>query len=102
MTREELQELCALYVLGTLAPQEAASLEARLQAGDPDVVREVTAFRAVVALLPHALPPIPPDSAVRARLMAQIQATLPAIQARQPPAPRRAWGWLRVPPLWLP
>ena len=102
MTPEELQELCSLYVLGTLEPQEAAALEARLQAGDPDAVREVTALREVVALLPHALPPVPPDPAIRARLMAQIQATLPTAQTRQMRAPRRSFGWLRVVPVWLP
>src|SRR5262249_37776861 len=101
MTPEELQELCSLYVLGALEPQEAAALEARLQAGDPDAVREVTALREVVALLPHALPPVPPDPAIRARLMAQIQATLPMAQTRQMRAPRRSLGWPRVLPVWL-
>jgi anti-sigma-K factor RskA len=102
MTSEELQELCALYVLGALEPQEAATLEARLQAGDPDVVREVTAFRAVVRLLPHALPPVSPDPTVRARLMAHIQATLPAAKTGQPQAPRRPARWFRAPWVWLP
>ena len=71
MTPEELQELCALYVLGALEPQDAATLEARLQAGDPDIVREVAACRRMVELLPHALPSRPPHPAVRARLMAR-------------------------------
>ncbi len=55
MTPEELQEICALYVLGALEPQEAAALEARLQAGEPDVVRTITELRDVVQVLPHAL-----------------------------------------------
>lgn len=102
MTPEELQELCSLYVLGALEPQEVGAIEARLQAGDPDAVREVTALRAVVALLPHALPPVPPDPAVRARLMTQLQAALPTAEARQTRAPRRSLGGLRVLPVWLP
>src|SRR5215813_9619078 len=102
MTPEELQELCSLYVLGALEPQEAAAFEARLQAGDSDMVREVTALREVVALLPHALPPVPPDPAVRARLMAQIQAALPTAQAQRTRASRPSLGWLRVLPVWLP
>jgi anti-sigma-K factor RskA len=102
MTSEELQELCSLYVLGALEPQEAAAIEARLQAGDPDAVREVTVLREVVALLPYALPPVPPDPAVRTRLMTQLQAALPTSQAQRTRAPRRSFGWLRVLPVWLP
>jgi anti-sigma-K factor RskA len=102
MTPEELQELCALYVLGALEPQEAAAIEARLQAGDPDAVREVTTLREVVALLPQALPPVPPDPAVRARLMTQLQTALPTAQGQRTRAARRSFGWRRVLPVWLP
>jgi anti-sigma-K factor RskA len=102
MTPEELQELCALYVLGALEPQEAGAIEARLQAGDPDAVREVTALREVVALLPYALPPVPPDPAVRAHLMTQIQTTLPMAQVQRTRTARRSSGWLRALPVWLP
>jgi len=103
MTPDELQELCALYVLGTLEPQEAAALEARLQAGDPDVVRTVAAFREVAELLPYALSPVSPSPAVRARLLDRVQSTLPARQARQEAARRRgAPRWFRTSLVWLP
>jgi anti-sigma-K factor RskA len=103
MTPEELQELCALYVLGALPAQDVATIEARLQAGDPDVVREVHAFRAVVHLLPQALPPVTPPAAVRARLMARVQASVRA-PLRQPQGapPRRLFAWLGRPLVWFP
>jgi anti-sigma-K factor RskA len=102
MTPEELQELCALYVLGALEPPEAAALEARLQAGDPAVVREVEAFREVVALLPHALLPVPPDPAVRVRLMARAQSTLTERPSRQATALPGLLRRLRAPLVWFP
>ena len=95
MTPEELQELCALYVLGALDAAEASSLEARLRAGDADVVREVTMAREIVEHLPYALQPVVPDPAVRARLMQRIQDSAPTVA----PAARwrrrhRLWLWL--------
>ena len=103
MTPEELQELCALYVLGTLSPQEAATIETRLQAGDPEVVREVHAFRAVVDLLPHALPPVAPNPAVRARLMTRLQDSLAATHGvHEATAPRSFFAWLARPLVWFP
>jgi anti-sigma-K factor RskA len=100
MMPEELQELCALYVLGILEPQAAADLEARLRAGDVEVVREMEAFRKVVELLPYALPPLPPDPAVRAQLMARVQTALQ--EPRRDPTPRRFLARFRTPLAWLP
>jgi len=104
MTPEELQELCALYVLGVLEPQAAADLEARLRAGDPDVVRAVGVFREVVELLPYALTPLSPNPAVRAQLMARIHTTLPE-ETQVPRTATASQGLLarfRTPLLWLP
>jgi anti-sigma-K factor RskA len=103
MTPEELQELCALYVLGTLPPPEAATIEARLQAGDPQVVREVQAFREMVGLLPHALPPVMPPAAVRARLMARVASSESASESRHIPTVRGGWlAWFGRPLIWFP
>lgn len=103
MTPEELQGLCALYVLGALEPQAAGELEARFGAGDPDVVREIQAFRAVVDVLPYTLTPLAPAPAVRAELMARAQpspaAARPAPQTTLPPGHLRRW---RTPLFWLP
>jgi anti-sigma-K factor RskA len=74
MTPEELQELSALYVLGALEAEAAAELEARLQAGDTEIMHAIQAFQQVADLLPYALPPIPPRPTVRTRLMARVQA----------------------------
>jgi anti-sigma-K factor RskA len=98
MTPEELQELCALYVLGALEPPEADSIAARLQAGDEEVVRAVAAFRDVVQLLPHALAPVAPDPAVRADLLARLQVS----RASQAMRSDGRLARLRRPLLWLP
>jgi anti-sigma-K factor RskA len=91
----QLQELCALYVLGALDAMEAAGLEARLRAGDAEVAREVAALREVVEHLPYALQPVAPDPAVRARLMRRIQESVPTVgrPARRRGRPR-LWLWL--------
>jgi len=88
----QLQELCALYVLGALDTAEATNLEARLRAEDADVVREVTAWREIVEHLPYALQPVVPDPAVRARLMRRMQDSAPTVAS-----PAR---WRRRQPLW--
>lgn len=103
MTPEERQELCALYVLGALEPEEMATVDAHLQAGDPEVVREVAVFRATVALLPHALPPVSPNPAVRTRLMARLQAAQPVPDVpRVSPVRRTLRDRLKTPLVWLP
>ena len=103
MTPEELQELCALYVLGALEPQEAALIEARLQANDPEVTQEITSLREVTTLLPHALTPVPPSPTVRAQLMARIQASRHEAPRQQSMLVSRGFfGWLRLPQVWVP
>jgi anti-sigma-K factor RskA len=103
MTPEELQELCALYVLGTLSPEEAATIEARLQAGDPEVIREVRVFRQVIGILPHALPSVAPSPAVRMRLMARVQASLAETDGVPEMASLRSFlVWLGRPFVWFP
>ena len=103
MTPEELQELCALYVLGALEPPAAGELETRLRTGDPDVVREIQALRAVVDVLPYALTPLAPDAAVRARLLARV--SVQPAEVRRTSASTPAPGLLarfRTPLFWLP
>jgi anti-sigma-K factor RskA len=103
MTPEELQELCALYALGVLEPHAAADLEARLHAGDPEVVLAVQACRDVVELLPYTLTPVPPAPAVRARLMARLHAAMPEErQGLQTTTSRGLLARFRTPLLWLP
>jgi anti-sigma-K factor RskA len=103
MTPEELQELCALYVLGALEPQEAASIENRLQTEDPEVVRTVAELRDVVNLLPYALPQVPPDPRVRARLLEQLQ--ISGREERRRQDKRALWrlsAWFHRPLVWAP
>jgi anti-sigma-K factor RskA len=93
MTTEELQERCALYVLGALEATEAADLEARLRAGEPEVLQEVARLQTVVHHLPYALPPVAPDPAVRHRLMQRLQAAAPETSSVRGPQ-RRLWVWI--------
>lgn len=99
MTPEELQELCALYALHALDADEAAIIEERLRAGDPEVLEELAAFREVVQLLPHALPLQTPPPRVRAQLLQRIQAAQPASPPRERATTahvtplRRRWRW---------
>ena len=103
MTPEELQELCALYVLGALEPQAAAELEARLRAGDPDVLGAVRAYHDVSALLPYALPPLAPHPHVRSQLMARVQNSLSDVRAATSANVSQGFlARLRRPLLWLP
>jgi anti-sigma-K factor RskA len=103
MTPDELQELCALYVLGALEPQATADLEARLRAGDPDVLREVRACHDVSTLLPYALPPLAPHPNVRAQLMARVQTTMTEAQvATSTNISQDFLARFRRPLLWLP
>jgi anti-sigma-K factor RskA len=104
MTPDELQALCALYVLGALEPHAAADLEARLQAGELDVVREVQALREVVDLLPYALTPLPPPPTVRAQLMARLNAAPPEATpgGTATSTSRRLPARFRTPLFWLP
>lgn len=103
MTPEERQELCALYVLGALEPEEMADLDARLQAGDPDIIHDIGMFRETVDLLPYGLSAVSPNPEVRNRLMERVRET---VQEREPPsavpASQGLLAWLRTPWVWLP
>lgn len=91
MTHEELQEYCALYVLGALEASEAAEIEARLQAGDVAVQREVEAFRNAMHTLPLSLPSTAPDARIRERLLQHIRQERPQERPAPAPALRRRW-----------
>jgi hypothetical protein len=103
MTSEELQDLCALYVLDLLDPQEMVEIDARIRTGDGEVLRSILAYREVLGLLPHALPLHQPAPAVRERLMAGLHTTIHEPQGQQEPTGRpKKGGWLRSPWLWVP
>lgn len=83
MTREEISELAAAYALGGLEGADRARFEARLRAGDADVLAALRDFEDTLAGLAAAAPETPPP-AVKAALMERITAA-----ADRAPAPAR-------------
>jgi hypothetical protein len=67
----ELFDLVPEYVLGTLAEADSLRLEAGL-ASSPLLAREVDDVRALLAGAADLLPPVPPDPAVRERLLRSL------------------------------
>ncbi len=88
----------AAYVLGALEPAEANAFRAHLESCA--VCRdEVSAFGAVVDVLPLGAPPQTAPRALKRRVMATVRTEARAAEPR--PAPRRGWatGWLPRPAL---
>lgn len=73
-TLQEVRERAALFVLGALAPQEAAAVAARLAAGDARYLEAVGEARAVADDLAYAAAPRAPRPAARERVLARIAA----------------------------
>jgi anti-sigma factor ChrR (cupin superfamily) len=73
-TLQEVRERAALFVLGALAPHEAAAVEAQLAAGDARYVDAVAEARAVADDLAYAAPPRAPRPAARDRVLARVAA----------------------------
>ncbi|MDZ4673993.1 MAG: anti-sigma factor [Gemmatimonadota bacterium] len=97
--RAELRDLAAAYALGALDQAEASAFEAAMQA-DPTLVREVTEYREVQALLAGTenTPSLP--SALKDRVMARV--TREKTTALPTPTPGRRteatprWAWLSI------
>lgn len=84
-TRDEFEELVAIYALGGLPDAERKRLEAHLQ--ECSHCRELLAQeRAIVQLLPRGLTPVEPSAAVKRNLLARVDADL-AQDARPAAAP---------------
>lgn len=80
--RDDLDDLAAEYVLGTLAGDDRVQFEARLRR-DPSAARAVTAWAQRLQPLAEAVPPAIPPAALWQRIVAEVG--LP-----QKPS-RRAW-----------
>ena len=91
MTREEISELAAAYALGGLEGADRARFEARLRAGDADVLAALRDFEDTLAGLAAAAHETPPP-AVKAALMERITAARAPAPAR-PLLRRRAAIW---------
>jgi hypothetical protein len=89
--REAMME----YALGSLPSDEAGGVRTHLDGGCAPCQRALREAREVLGLLPYALAPVPPPTAVKARISSSIAALPPARGDRAIVRPRR---WL--PLLW--
>jgi anti-sigma-K factor RskA len=95
--RDEHLELCAGYVLDTLSDAERRELEAHLAGGCEPCEAELRALSAGAAVLAMSAPPHRAPAAVRARVLAAIEASGASGAQAGPgaqsviPMPRRAW-----------
>jgi len=111
---DEVMAELAAAALGALSPEELAAVLDHA-ASSPPVAAELAAYRAAAALLAHAAPAAPLDSArsarLRARLLARAAADAEAARsvmplaavaggARAPAAAPPARGWVRATP-WI-
>ena len=81
---EELNALVAGYVLGDLSSDEMARFQELLMVY-PELAKEVASLQEALSMLPYGLPPQQPDSQVRSRLLAKVQAE--STPTGEPPEP---------------
>lgn len=74
-TRDELETLAALYAAGALDAQEAADVEARIEAGDSALEAAVRAHDRTVEALMDDVAPRMPDPRIKASLLARVALT---------------------------
>src|SRR5258708_29917955 len=80
MNREEIAELAAGYALGALDPDDRARFDALLASGDAEATAALRDFEGAVTGLARETIQSPPP-AVKAALMARIDAQGPSLQA---------------------
>ncbi len=90
------------YAFGILDPKDEEVIEARLRAGDAEAIRLVMEYRTLLSLLPHALPQHRPAAALRARLLATLDAPTRVSTNRPSPTRRPQTTWFRTPWVWMP
>lgn len=79
MTDSELEQLAALYHLGSLSDEEAAELNHR--ADDPVAAACLRSYSEAAAALVQALPPVAPPAGVKSAILAAIAAQNGGISA---------------------
>ena len=100
MNHDQWLEQADVYAAGALDGQDLAGFEAHLATGCAICAERLRETREALALMPRALPEVPPPAALRARVLARIAAESPPAAAPVPlrPSPRRSraiwWaGW---------
>lgn len=74
MPTDEVLELAALYALGALSAEEAATFEAHLAEGCPTCENEANAFATILGHLGYGVLPVTPRAEVRSRLLNRVRA----------------------------
>src|SRR5690242_17258670 len=82
-----LLELCADYVLGTIAPAERARLEAHLATGCAECEAEIAALSEGAFLLAASAVPVAAPRRMRERVLAAVSAEPERPSARVAPLP---------------
>lgn len=86
----------AAYLLGALAPEEAAAFAAHAERC-PRGQREEATLRPAVELLGVAVPPLPAPAVVRERVLAEVHEDVRRREQAARPARRRRWAGLALP-----
>lgn len=89
MTREEINDLAAIYALGGLDGEDRVRFESLLRSGDPDATAALRDFEETLTGLAGRLSESPPPS-VKAALMARVAADARARLASVEPSPGKA------------
>jgi anti-sigma factor ChrR (cupin superfamily) len=69
------EELAALYAAGVLPLDEAADVEARLEAGDPQLAGEIASYESILVALAEESEPTVPHPQIKERLLEQVART---------------------------
>ena len=75
---QQIEDDAAMYILGALSAEDAASFEQRLASGCALCQAEVRACENTMAALAASVPPAAPPADLKQRLLDQISQTQPA------------------------
>src|SRR5262245_5741411 len=100
----EVTELAALYLSGAMSAAEREAFEARIAAGDHELIGKVNRLQSAAEALGEAISPVEPPRSIRPALLSRIESsqsrqTPPAKQseppaAREPASSKQVWrGW---------
>jgi anti-sigma-K factor RskA len=95
MNCEQVNELAGAYALGALSPEEVREVEEHL--AGCNLHEEFASLRATASALSFAAPERDPPPALRARLLAAIEADAPAAPVTPVPIEGRRSAWRRRP-----
>jgi anti-sigma-K factor RskA len=87
-----LEQAADVYALGALDGEELTEFEAHLATGCATCAERLRETREALAVMPRALPPVPPSPALRARILQRIDAEPRVARPSVAPRPERRRG----------